>query len=1806
MKASLVLVALILSILAPFGNAWSATKTAQYANIDYDVVYVRCPRGKETVVRPDGQGDIENWNGVNDIWLSASNNIYMLPGCDLVLHHSDPNYDNNTGTALPAGHPDREEVLVNCDETNTASPVCSVVDPNVSLDGGTIIYAKFTDTRTLLTRDQWTFFENGGAGRGRNTHSQSGMRIDHERVSGDKESGRFVTEIGMSMLTYDAPVLIYKYDLATKQETRISPEEAFFAGRAYPNEDIEKAGVYPVMDTGPFFLPDGRIGFTSNRADGFLKFQLFTMDPDGKNLELIGHRALSQQLHPIILKDGRIVYTSFDSMLQREQNNQYSLFSINPDGSDPFIFAGENDATQFTYHFVGQLSDGDIVATIYYNHNNVGMGTLIRFPVDPPGADFDHKRVAGINIFDDFVPGEWYTGGSLLPFARVGQFELTEQATEQDVQAGFYESVSDYWIHPGRSAEGNVIVVNGTPYPTDQREVTVMGKFSHPSGAPDNDLLATYTIGGSSTLHHLAFSDNLADTITLIGKDAGIWLFPLEPNSQETIGHVADDGFIIVDQPEYHEIMARAVVPYTAIYGENPVDKSVTANVGNTDVRLPAGAPFALTGSASILERETAALNGTPWNMKDGGGAMSGRTYMNLMAQGGDLALYDDEEVWGIRVSMPVPPVPFGMNGGNELWAGRTQYHHVRILGEYPIRKWHENNDPVMNTVENKPDTSFIVRVPADTPFFFQAIDKRGMALNIETTSRSAARGEQQFCSGCHLHTREGENTHESVAKTDTNFLGDFTGVNQSGDYSGNAALLFDGEDANGRPTFKPANEIYDETEVPGVTARKSFAVDWENNIKQLVEQRCASCHAEGEIGHRQTGLRLKGDDKTYELLTLNRYTNDNGQSIDADTLPGDGLNDVGSEINGSNEIVADRITPHYSCCTPSRWISYNSARSSMLVWALYQERLDGRDPATGLPPEGSDVVVDTLEREHPEIWPNVTDHTDLNGMTEDEKRLIARWIDMGAPKLNTHDDLMRPVVTVTPGENNGGTVDRVYIGVWDDSPLDFSKLVIKQNGTVVTPSISGRPSVIEVPISPVVSASNADDIEFEVEVWDQPDRSLSLLRPGVSAANRTIKTFTGASLLRMAEVQVNSAPTSASATIETIQDTVSSGVVPTVVDPDEGDSHVITIATQPSNGAATVVNNRLVYTPNTGFTGNDSFQFIATDLSDEAVTGEASVTVQAAPDNNAPVFTSALIQTFENSKSGGVEPTVFDPDEGDTHTFSIHSQPSDGTASVEGNQLYYTPDADFIGDDSFEFTATDTGGASVTGRASVTVLRLNSPPTSASASIETFENRKSSGVVATVLDPDAGDTHTLAIHSQPSNGTASVEGNQLYYTPNADFIGDDSFEFTATDTGGASVTGTASVTVVQLNSPPTSASASIETFENRKSSGVVATVLDPDAGDTHTIAIQSQPSNGIASVENNRLYYTPNADFIGDDSFEFTATDSGNASVTGIASVTVFELQDPPGSGNSAPVSASAVIETFANRDSSGVEAAVLDPDEGDTHVIAIVTQPQNGVASVVDNLLYYSPNEDFVGNDSFEFSATDPDQALVIGTASVTVVEPPNSPPSSASAEITTFENQESDGVAPTVLDPDEGDTHEITIATQPQNGTATVENNLLYYTPDTDHLGDDSFEFVATDPDGESVTGIASVSVVEVPNSPPTSALAQIKAIKNRESVGVEPSVIDPDDGDTHEITIATQPQNGTATVKNNLLFYMPDKDFVGGDSFQFIATDSDGASVTGTASVKVAEKKSGGGGALGAWTLLILVFYFAFAITRVRRS
>src|SRR5205823_11091986 len=72
-----------------------------------------------------------------------------------------------------------------------------------------------------------------------------------------------------------------------------------------------------------------------------------------------------------------------------------------------------------------------------------------------------------------------------------------------------------------------------------------------------------------------------------------------------------------------------------------------------------------------------------------------------------------------------------------------------------PVRKVGKDGKQPLDP-DGNPDTSFLVKIPADTAFTFQTIDKDGMVLNMAQTWHQLRPGEiRNDCGGCHAHSQK-------------------------------------------------------------------------------------------------------------------------------------------------------------------------------------------------------------------------------------------------------------------------------------------------------------------------------------------------------------------------------------------------------------------------------------------------------------------------------------------------------------------------------------------------------------------------------------------------------------------------------------------------------------------------------------------------------------------------------------------------------------------------------------------------------------------------------------------------------------------------------------------------------------------------------------------------------------------------------------------------------------------------------------------------------------------------------------------
>jgi hypothetical protein len=411
-------------------------------------------------------------------------------------------------------------------------------------------------------------------------------------------------------------------------------------------------------------------------------------------------------------------------------------------------------------------------------------------------------------------------------------------------------------------------------------------------------------------------------------------------------------------------------------------------------------------------------------------------------------------------------------------------------------------------------------------------------------------------------------------------------------------------------------------------------------------------------------------------------------------------------------------------------------------------------------------------------------------------------------------------------------------------------------------------------------------------------------------------------------------------------------------------------------------------------YNGSDSFRYTAGDGAGGSDT--ATVTININPVNDVPDAADDAYSTDEDTVLNGTAPGVLGNDvdvDGDTLTVISNSNPAHGSVIVNADGSFsYTPDLNYHGPDSFDYTASD-GSGSDTATVLITVNPVNDAPDAVDDAYATDEDTTLTVAAPGVLDNDSdvdGDTVLILTFVGPSNGTLSIGGDGSFsYTPNANFNGVDTFTYEVQDFNGGTDGATVTITVNPVNDAPVAADDAYLTNEDVALVIAAAGVLGNDSdldGDVLTASPLSGPSNGTLSLGiDGSFTYTPNANFNGVDGFSYTANDGNGGTDAADVTITVFAVNDAP----------QALDDAYStNEDVPLVVAApgTLDNDgdvDGDALTATLDSGPSNGVLTLNgDGSFTYTPNVNFNGMDSFSYAANDGMGAFDTATVAITVI--------------------------------------------------------------------------------------------------------------------------------------------------------------------------------------------------------------------------
>ena len=287
---------------------------------------------------------------------------------------------------------------------------------------------------------------------------------------------------------------------------------------------------------------------------------------------------------------------------------------------------------------------------------------------------------------------------------------------------------------------------------------------------------------------------------------------------------------------------------------------------------------------------------------------------------------------------------------------------------------------------------------------------------------------------------------------------------------------------------------------------------------------------------------------------------------------------------------------------------------------------------------------------------------------------------------------------------------------------------------------------------------------------------------------------------------------------------------------------------------------------------------------------GAAKIIANSSDKNTPPKANSDSAETKEDTPIT-IDVLANDSDiDGDTLTIKITKMPKYATAVIENNRVKYTPNRDYNGKDSFSYVANDGKADSNEAEVDIKIKPVNDAPIAKDDSARVDEDKS---VVINVLANDSDidkDKLTIKSFTTPKYGkVVKNDKEELIYTPNENYNGSDSFSYTISDGNGAEASAKVAIKINSINDAPIAKDDEAKTNQNEK---ILIDVLANDSdidGDKISISeISTPPKYGEAKIIENKIEYTPNKDYNGEDSFSYTIKDTKGAKAKANVKITI------------------------------------------------------------------------------------------------------------------------------------------------------------------------------------------------------------------------------------------------------------------------------------------------------------------------------
>ncbi|MHB1217589.1 MAG: choice-of-anchor C family protein, partial [Alphaproteobacteria bacterium] len=556
--------------------------------------------------------------------------------------------------------------------------------------------------------------------------------------------------------------------------------------------------------------------------------------------------------------------------------------------------------------------------------------------------------------------------------------------------------------------------------------------------------------------------------------------------------------------------------------------------------------------------------------------------------------------------------------------------------------------------------------------------------------------------------------------------------------------------------------------------------------------------------------------------------------------------------------------------------------------------------------------------------------------------------------------------------------------------------------------------------------------------------------------------------------------------------------------DTDVDDGHAFTLMSVDGvtgGGAASVQGGQVAFDPGSAFdhlaAGATAVATVAYTMADEyGATSSATVAITVTGTNDAPVAAADALATDEDTALTVAVSTLLandtDVDAGDTKTLVSVGNAINGTVSLADGEVTFTPTANFNGAASFTYVMRDSAGATSTAVASVAVQAINDAPTIAYAPVGTLVNGS--------FEQGPGQNAFFGGSTAVTGWT--VTGHSIDYLNTVWQAADGAFslDLSGFDAGGvqqtfATTAGVQYTVSFQIGSDGQGVPAgTIRTMEV-SAAGTTAQYTSNTTGHTYANMGWTQQAFTFTATgaQTTLSFRSLNAGLAGPTLDDVRLT-VGNVITNEDTAVSVggLAVSDVDAGTNPVQVTLSAEHGGVALASAAGVTLVDADGSDGTLSF----TGNQAAVNAALAGGVVYAPGANYNGADAL--TATVDDQgnsgaggALSASTSIAIDVRAVNDAPVAAADALATDEDTALTVAASALLandtDVDTADTKTLVSVGNAINGTVSLADGEVTFTPTANFNGAASFTYVMRDSAGATSTAVAPVAVNAANDAP-----------------------------------------------------------------------------------------------------------------------